>query len=93
MFAFLSHSGCSFADKVREKFPNLDVNIYKIKNNFFGGKITVTGLLCGSDIINQLKDKELGEELLLSESMFKSDCDIFLDDVTKEDIENLVLIW
>ena len=79
---------CSFVDRVKERFPKLDVNIYKIKNNFFGGKITVTGLICGSDIINQLKDKQLGEELLLSESMFKSDCDILLDDVTKEDIEN-----
>ncbi len=78
---------CAFADKVRKKCPRLDVNIYKIKNNFFGGKITVTGLLCGSDIIDALKGKDLGEELLLSESMFKSDCDILLDDVTKEDIE------
>ena len=78
---------CSFVDRVKENFPKLDVNIYKIKNNFFGGKITVTGLICGTDIIAGLKDKELGEELLLSESMFKSDCDIFLDDVTKEDIE------
>lgn len=78
---------CSFVDRVKGKFPELDVNIYKIKNNFFGGKITVTGLLCGSDIINQLNGKKLGDELLLSESMFKSDCDIFLDDVTKEDIE------
>lgn len=78
---------CSFIDKIKEKCPNLDVNVYKIKNNFFGGKITVTGLLCGCDIINQLKGKDLGEYLLLSESMFKSDCDILLDDVTKEDIE------
>ncbi len=74
-------------DKVREICPDLCVNIYKIKNNFFGGKITVTGLLCGRDIIEELKDKDLGDELLLSESMFKSDCDILLDDVTKEEIE------
>ena len=78
---------CSFIDKIKEKCPNLEVNVYKIKNDFFGGKITVTGLLCGCDIINQLKGKDLGEYLLLSESMFKSDCDILLDDVTKEDIE------
>ena len=78
---------CSFVDKIKEKCPSLDVNIFKIKNNFFGGKITVTGLLCGCDIIDQLKDKELGDTLLLSCSMFKSDCDILLDDVTKEDIE------
>ena len=78
---------CSFMDKIKEKCPNLDVNVYKIKNDFFGGKITVTGLLCGCDIIEQLRGKDLGEYLLLSESMFKSDCDILLDDVTKEDIE------
>ncbi len=78
---------CLAVDKIKEKFPRLDVNVYKIKNNFFGGKITVTGLLCGSDIIEQLKGKELGDELLLSASMFKSDCDVLLDDVTKEDIE------
>ena len=78
---------CSFVDKIKEKCPSLDVNVYKIKNNFFGGKITVTGLLCGCDIIDQLKGKDLGDCLLLSESMFKSDCDILLDNVTREDIE------
>ncbi len=78
---------CSFVDKIKEKCPSLSVNVFKIKNNFFGGKITVTGLLCGCDIIKQLKGKNLGEYLLLSASMFKSDCDILLDDVTKEDIE------
>ena len=78
---------CSWVKSIKKKCPKLNVNVYKIKNNFFGGKITVTGLLCGSDIIGQLKEKDLGEELLLSESMFKNDCDILLDDVTKEDIE------
>ena len=78
---------CSWVKSIKEKCPALNIDVCKIKNNFFGGKITVTGLLCGSDIIGQLKEKDLGEELLLSESMFKSDCDILLDDVTKEDIE------
>ena len=78
---------CSFVGKIKDKYPDLDINIYKIKNNFFGGAITVTGLLCGCDIIEQLKDKDLGEKLVLSGSMFKSDCDILLDDVTKEKIE------
>ena len=78
---------CSFVDKIQEKNPGLKIDVYKIKNNFFGGHITVTGLLCGCDIINQLRDKNLGEYLVLSESMFKSDCDILLDDVTKEEIE------
>lgn len=76
-----------YVDMVKEKNPNLSVDIYKIDNNFFGEKITVTGLLCGSDIIEQLKGKELGEYLLLSGSMFRDDCDIFLDDTTKEQVE------
>lgn len=77
---------CSFVKKICD-VNKTDVSVYKIKNNFFGEKITVTGLLCGCDIISQLKGKDLGEYLLLSGSMFKDDCDIFLDDVTKEDVE------
>jgi len=77
---------CGFVKKISDA-TNADISVYKIKNNFFGEKITVTGLLCGADIISQLKGKELGKYLLLSASMFKSDCDIFLDDVTKEDVE------
>ena len=77
---------CGFVKKITD-VTKADISVYKIKNNFFGERITVTGLICGSDIISQLKGKDLGEYLLLSASMFKSDCDIFLDDVTKEDVE------
>ncbi len=78
---------CEFVDMVKAKNPMLECNIYKIKNNFFGERITVTGLICGSDIIEQLKGKQLGKYLVLSSSMFRDDCDIFLDDVTKEQVE------
>lgn len=73
--------------KIKEKRPGINVNVYKIRNDYFGGKITVTGLLCGCDIISQLKGRELGKYLVLSSSMFKDDCDILLDNVTKETIE------
>ncbi len=78
---------CKFVDMVKAKNPKLECNVYKIKNNFFGERITVTGLICGSDIIEQLKGKPLGEYLVLSGSMFRDDCDIFLDNVTKEQVE------
>ncbi|MBQ8525358.1 MAG: DUF512 domain-containing protein [Clostridia bacterium] len=78
---------CGYVDKIKSINPNLDCNVYRIKNDFFGEKITVTGLLCGRDIINQLKGKSLGEYLILSESMFKDDCDIFLDDTTLGEVE------
>ncbi len=76
-----------YVDMIKEKNKNLKCNVEKIKNNFFGEKITVTGLVCGGDIISQLKGKELGEYLLISDSMLKSDEDIFLDDTTVADVE------
>lgn len=76
-----------FIDKIKDKYPNINVDVYKIENNFFGERITVTGLLCGRDIINQLKDKNLDGTLLLSRNMFKEDCMVFLDDTTLEQVE------
>ena len=78
---------CRYVNMIKKHNSRLECNVYKITNDYFGSNITVTGLLCGRDIINQLKGKSLGEYLILSESMFKSDCDIFLDDTTKEAVE------
>ncbi len=63
------------------------INVEKIKNTFFGEKITVSGLVTGGDIINQLKGKNLGEYLLIPISMLKHEEDVFLDNVTIADIE------
>ncbi len=62
-------------------------NVYKIKNNFFGGKVSVAGLICGCDLLEQLKDKDLGEGLFISISMLRNGDDVFLDDFTLTDIE------
>ena len=78
---------CECVGKIKEKLPKINVRVEKIRNDFFGEEITVTGLICGGDIIKQLKGKIQTEYLMLSESMFKSDCDIFLDDTTLEDVE------
>ncbi len=73
--------------KLKEERPDIDVTVEKIKNNFFGDKITVTGLICGSDIIEQLKDKiDKNSTLLIADTMLKSDCDVFLDDTTLDDV-------
>lgn len=74
-------------NKANKIFPELKVNVFKIENNFFGKNVTVTGLLTGSDLISQLKGKELGEELLLSSTMFKAGEDLFLDDYTVKMVE------
>ena len=74
------------------KFKNLKINVYEIENNFFGPRITVSGLLTGGDIIDQLKGKELGKYLLINYNMLKDDADIFLDDTTLEDVKKALNI-
>lgn len=74
-------------DIAGEKWHNLYCNIYTIDNRFFGGHITVTGLVTGGDLIAQLKDRPLGDALLISASMLRHEGDRFLDDVTVEQVE------
>lgn len=69
-------------DRLCEICPNLSVNIYKIINNFFGESITVSGLLTGKDIYEQLKDKPLGEELLIPQNCLRHGEDVFLCGMT-----------
>lgn len=73
--------------KLTDKLPSLKIYIYPIINNFFGRTITVSGLITGKDIITQLEDKELGNKIIIPRSMLKSGENIFLDDVTVQDIE------
>ena len=74
-------------DELEKKFEGLKINLYPIENTFFGPEITVTGLITGGDLITQLKDKEFGEYLILCGDMLKDDADIFLDDVTLDEVK------
>jgi len=74
-------------DHFMEKYPSFVINVYAIRNDFFGERITVTGLITGQDIIKQLGDKNIGEKLLISEHMLRSNTEVFLDDITLTDIE------
>jgi len=76
------------AEVLESKVEGLKINMVPIKNNFFGEKITVTGLITGNDILEQLSELKLGDELLIPKVMLKSDEDIFLDDVTLEELSN-----
>ena len=76
------------AQEVQDKYPNIQIQVYCITNHFFGEKITVTGLLTGQDIIAQLKNRDLGEELFLPSNVLKADEDIFLDDISLEELSD-----
>ncbi len=78
---------CGLVEKAEKKWHNIKCNVYKIRNDFFGETITVTGLITGQDLISQLKGKPLGDALLLSSSMIRKDGGLFLDDYTIDDVE------
>ena len=66
----------------KEKYPRLDGRVYAIVNDFFGHSINVSGLITGQDLIAQLRGRELGKRLLISQNMLRRQELDFLDDVT-----------
>lgn len=79
-------------DSVNRKYPGRKIHLYKIVNEFFGTDITVAGLITGRDLISQLKGKELGNRLLLPICMFRSGEEVFLDDVTKDEVKTALQV-
>ncbi|MBQ7039879.1 MAG: DUF512 domain-containing protein, partial [Clostridia bacterium] len=83
-------TGTLCADFLRnmiEKMPDNNCEVVPIENRFFGNTVTVSGLITGQDLIYALKDKEIGEALLIPSNMLRADTDVFLDDVTVGDVE------
>ena len=76
----------NIVDTAQKKWHNLNCKVYEIKNDFFGHDITVAGLVTGGDIIKQLKGKDLGKTLLIPDVMLRHENDMFLDDVTLDDL-------
>ena len=74
------------SELLEKKIDGLTIHCYKIVNHFFGEKITVSGLITGTDLMAQLKDKELGSRLLLPNNILRSGEDVFLDDYTLNEV-------
>ena len=83
---------CRMAKRLEEKFPGIKIHTYCIRNDFFGEKITVSGLITGQDLMAQLKDQKLGSRLLLPCNMLKMDEDIFLDDFTLQEVSDTLQV-
>lgn len=79
-------------DKIARRFPQKRVLLHAIRNDFFGEQITVSGLITGGDLIAQLKGCELGSRLLLPAAMFRSGEEVFLDDVTRAQVEEALSV-
>ena len=80
------------AKQVMEWYPEIRIHVYPVTNYFFGEHITVSGLLTGQDIRNQLAGHELGEKLLLPQNVLRSGETVFLDDTTLEELQNALQV-
>ena len=70
-----------------EKCPGIHGQVIPIVNRFFGEQIVVSGLITGQDLIAQLKGRDLGKRLLLPDNMLRYHENVFLDDVTIQEVE------
>ena len=73
-------------ETAKDRFPHRQITVYGIPNRTFGGGVNVTGLVCGRDIIEFLRDKPLYDGLILPEIMLRDEKDKFLDDLTPYDV-------
>ena len=83
---------CRLMEDLTMKYPETEVLVYDITNEFFGEKITVAGLITGQDLKKQLKGQDLGEKLLLPCHMLRSGEEVFLDDVTVSELSEYLQI-
>ena len=65
---------------------NLEFEVIEVKNEFFGDKISVAGLITGSDILKTIENREF-EHIIIPSVMLKEGSSEFLDSVTISDIE------
>lgn len=84
-----------FAKRLEDAFPGVKISVVPIRNDFFGETITVSGLITGQDLIEQLKEKkkageDLGDTLLLPSNLLRSGEQVFLDDVTVSQVEEVL---
>ena len=80
------------ADAFMKEFPGYEVEVVDIRNDFFGEKITVSGLITGQDLLAQTKEKGIGNVLAIPCNMLRMGERVFLDDVTVEDVEKTLQV-
>lgn len=70
---------------------NVDAEIVPIINRFFGETVSVTGLITATDLSEQLKNKR-GDLILLADSMLDSQNQLFLDDISIDELREMLHI-
>ena len=80
------------AEKFMKEFKGYEVEVVEIRNEFFGERITVSGLITAQDMVAQLKGRNLGNAVAIPCNMLRMGENVFLDDQTAEDVENALQV-
>lgn len=78
------------AGMAEKKIQGLEINVVAAENKLFGSKITVSGLLCGADIEAAVRGIDIGDELIIPPNCLRSEGDMFLDDMTPEELSKRI---
>ncbi len=77
---------------IQEKFPGIVIDLTAVENRFFGEMITVSGLITGQDLMEQLSGRSLGSRVLIPVNMLRSGEEVFLDDITVSQVQNALQV-
>jgi len=69
---------------------SLEIFPVAVENRLFGSSVTVTGLLCGADILDALKTLDPGSAVLIPDVMVKEGESLFLDDMSLTTLQELL---
>lgn len=72
---------------VQQRYPQVEIDVHPVENRLFGHRVNVAGLLSGGDLLAGLSGKQLGDTLILTRSMLRAEGDLFLDDMTPQELE------
>lgn len=80
------------AQRMMQKDRRLRIRVHKIKNDFFGGNVSVAGLITATDIIRQLRGHVCSRMLFVPEVMLREEKDLFLDNLSVKDVEKALRV-
>ena len=80
------------SDRIMERYPEKKIKVLPVRNDFFGERITVTGLLTGQDIIAQCRNISPGDRLIIPENVLRSGEQVLLDDLTVSDLADALQV-
>ena len=64
----------------------VELHLHALRSPYWGQDQVVTGLLTGADLVSGLRGRELGDRLLLPSVMLRHGSQVFLDDLTVEQV-------